>query len=53
MLFQGRLKAQFLLTSLIGLTFGITSCSRAEQKKNEVSVDGAAVGFPISLAVAE
>lgn len=53
MLFQGRLKAQFLLTSLIGLTFGITSCSRAEQKKNQVSVDGAAVGFPISLAVAE
>jgi phosphate transport system substrate-binding protein len=53
MLFQGRLKAHFLLTSLIGLTFGITSCSRAEQKKNEVSVDGAAVGFPISLAVAE
>jgi len=42
-----------LLTFLMVLTFGITSCSRAEQEKNQVSIDGAAVGFPISLAVAE
>ncbi|GAB1538895.1 PstS family phosphate ABC transporter substrate-binding protein [Scytonema sp. NUACC21] len=33
--------------------FGVTSCNRAEEKQNEVSIDGAAVGFPISLAVAE
>ena len=43
----------FLLASLMVLTLGIASCSRAEQEKNQVSIDGAAVGFPISLAVAE
>ena len=42
-----------LTTSLIGFTFGITSCSQADQKKNQVSIDGGAVGFPIHQAVAE
>ncbi|MBV8882730.1 MAG: PstS family phosphate ABC transporter substrate-binding protein [Chroococcidiopsidaceae cyanobacterium CP_BM_RX_35] len=46
------LKRLFLLMSLMLLS-GVTSCSRVEQEKNQVSVDGAAVGFPISLAVAE
>lgn len=46
------LKRLFLLISLM-LFSGVTSCSRAEQEKSQVSVDGAAVGFPISLAVAE
>ncbi|MGH8002786.1 MAG: PstS family phosphate ABC transporter substrate-binding protein [Brasilonema sp.] len=53
MSFDYRLKNCTLLTSLIVLTFGITSCNSAQDKKTEVSVDGAAVGFPISLAVAE
>nr|WP_242036760.1 PstS family phosphate ABC transporter substrate-binding protein [Leptolyngbya sp. FACHB-321] len=35
------------------LTFGLPSCSSVEEKKNEVSVDGGAVGFPIHQAVAE
>jgi len=35
------------------MTFGITSCNSAEEKNKQVSIDGAAVGFPISLAVAE
>lgn len=46
-------KSRVLLTSLMALTFGITSCNSAEEKKNEVSVDGGAVGFPIHQAVAE
>ena len=51
--FHSRYKYMILLTSLIILAFGITSCSRTEEEKNQVSIDGAAVGFPISLAVAE
>ena len=35
------------------LTFGITSCNSIEEKKNEVSIDGGAVGFSIHQAVAE
>ncbi len=53
MLFRSRLNCRFLLASLMGLTFGITSCSQAEQKKHQVSIDGGAVGFPIHQAVAE
>lgn len=53
MLFQNRLNCRVLLTSVIVLSFGITSCSQAEQKKNQVSIDGGAVGFPIHQAVAE
>ncbi|WP_341528847.1 PstS family phosphate ABC transporter substrate-binding protein [Nostoc sp. UHCC 0302] len=48
-----QLKHHSLLTSLIICTLGITSCDRAQEMKNEVSVDGAAVGFPIAQAVAE
>ncbi|MBD3885345.1 PstS family phosphate ABC transporter substrate-binding protein [Phormidium tenue FACHB-886] len=48
------LKSQVLLTALaIIFTFGVTSCNSTEEKKNEVSVDGGAVGFPIHQAVAE
>ncbi|MBD2073687.1 PstS family phosphate ABC transporter substrate-binding protein [Phormidium sp. FACHB-592] len=48
------LKSQGLLTVLtMVLTFGLPSCSSVEEKKNEVSVDGGAVGFPIHQAVAE
>ena len=54
MLFDNRLKCHVLLTSLIVITCGTTACSnRVEEKKNEVSVDGGAVGFPIHQAVAE
>jgi phosphate transport system substrate-binding protein len=42
-----------LLASLMILTFSTVACSRTEEKKNEVSVDGGAVGFPIHQAVAE
>jgi phosphate transport system substrate-binding protein len=52
--FPRRLNSRVLLKSLIVLTFGITSCSnREQQKKNQVSIDGGAVGFPIHQAVAE
>ncbi len=53
MLLPRRLKCHVLLTYLMVLSFGITACSRAEQKKNQVSIDGGAVGFPIHQAVAE
>ncbi|KAB8319336.1 PstS family phosphate ABC transporter substrate-binding protein [Tolypothrix campylonemoides VB511288] len=53
MSFCYQLKSRALLTSLIVMTFGITSCNSAQEKNKQVSVDGAAVGFPISLAVAE
>ncbi|MBV9387908.1 MAG: PstS family phosphate ABC transporter substrate-binding protein [Chroococcidiopsidaceae cyanobacterium CP_BM_ER_R8_30] len=46
------LKPLCLLMSLMLLS-GVTACSRAQQEQSQVSVDGAAVGFPISLAVAE
>lgn len=51
--FQRRLNFPILLTSLVLLNLGITSCDSAQQKKSQVSIDGAAVGFPVSLAVAE
>src|SRR5919202_473569 len=51
---QPILKPQVSLRYLmVGLTFGIASCNSIEEKKNEVSVDGGAVGFPIHQAVAE
>src|ERR671932_728943 len=54
MFFHNYLNPKILLPSLIVIiTFGITSCSMAKQENSQVSVDGAAVGFPISLAVAE
>jgi phosphate transport system substrate-binding protein len=53
MFFSYYLNRRVLLISLIAVTFGITSCSQAEQKKNQVSIDGGAVGFPIHQAVAE
>jgi hypothetical protein len=47
-----RLKNSFTLTSLILTTSIITACSN-QGNQSQVSIDGAAVGFPISLAVAE
>lgn len=46
-----RLKNSLALTSLV-LTTTITACSN-QGNQSQVSIDGAAVGFPISLAVAE
>ncbi|WP_013321237.1 PstS family phosphate ABC transporter substrate-binding protein [Gloeothece verrucosa] len=51
--FQGRFKNSFLLTFLLFITYSLSACSGSEQKQSQVSIDGAAVGFPISLAVAE
>jgi len=42
-----------IIISVITLSFGISSCNVVEEKKNEVSIDGGAVGFPIHQAVAE
>ena len=53
MLSGSRLDYRVLLVFLIVITSGITSCSGSEEKKNEVSVDGGAVGFPIHQAVVE
>jgi phosphate transport system substrate-binding protein len=54
MLFHNRLKdCRVILASLILISSSITSCSSEQEKKNEVSVDGGAVGFPIHQAVAE
>lgn len=53
MLFRSHLDCRVLLTSLMVFTFGTTSCDRSVEKKNEVSIDGGAVGFPIHQAVAE
>jgi phosphate transport system substrate-binding protein len=47
------INCRFLLASLIVFTLGISSCSQAEQKKKQVSIDGGAVGFPVHQAVAE
>ncbi|MDM9384110.1 PstS family phosphate ABC transporter substrate-binding protein [Chlorogloeopsis sp. ULAP01] len=48
-----RLKGRFFLTFLMLIGYGVTGCDRAQEEKSQVSIDGAAVGFPISLAVAE
>ena len=53
MLFHHQSNFRVLLACLILLPLGITSCSQAEQKKNQISIDGGAVGFPIHQAVAE
>jgi phosphate transport system substrate-binding protein len=53
MLFHHQSNFRLLLACLILLPLGITSCSQAEQKKNQISIDGGAVGFPIHQAVAE
>jgi phosphate transport system substrate-binding protein len=48
-----RLKNTLLITSLALLSQNLIACSSGNQNKQQVSIDGAAVGFPISLAVAE
>ncbi len=47
--FQGR----FFLAFLMLVSYSVTGCDRTQEEKSQVSIDGAAVGFPISLAVAE
>lgn len=41
------------LSTLSVLLVGLTACSGAEQKQNQVSIDGGAVGYPLHQAVAE
>ncbi|MEH2405491.1 substrate-binding domain-containing protein [Nostoc sp.] len=53
MSFCSKFKDSFFLIFLLIIASRITSCSSNEEKKSQVSIDGAAVGFPISLAVAE
>lgn len=53
MSFHSRLKDGFLLTFLMLITSSITACNSGQELKSQVSIDGAAVGFPVSLAVAE
>src|SRR5689334_1952758 len=53
MSFHSVFKDKSFLAFLMLITSGVTACSSAEEKKSQVSIDGAAVGFPISLAVAE
>src|SRR5436190_18958668 len=53
MSFRNRFKDSFFLMLLMIVASSITACSSNEEKKSQVSIDGAAVGFPISLAVAE
>ncbi|NMG07925.1 PstS family phosphate ABC transporter substrate-binding protein [Brasilonema sp. UFV-L1] len=48
-----QLRHQVFGTLLLVLAWGMTSCSSAEEKKNQVSIDGGAVGYPLHQAVAE
>ncbi|MBW4507716.1 MAG: PstS family phosphate ABC transporter substrate-binding protein [Scytonematopsis contorta HA4267-MV1] len=50
---HSQLKKGIFLTSLILTTYTTTACSKNQSQQNQVSIDGAAVGFYISLAVAE
>jgi phosphate transport system substrate-binding protein len=52
MSFCRKLKDRFFLAFLMLSTYSVTACS-SQGNKNQVSVDGAAVGFFVSLAVAE
>ncbi|MBW4682378.1 MAG: PstS family phosphate ABC transporter substrate-binding protein [Microcoleus vaginatus WJT46-NPBG5] len=47
------LNYRVLLVFPLIFSYGLTACSRAEQKLNQVSIDGGAVGFPIHQSVAE
>lgn len=51
--FRSRFKGSFFLASLLLISSSITACGGGSEQKRQVSIDGAAVGFPISLAVAE
>lgn len=46
------MKSCLILTSILFITSSLTACSKGQDPK-QVSIDGAAVGFPISLAVTE
>lgn len=52
MSFTNRLKKSLTFISLILTSYSLTACSN-QGNQDQVSIDGAAVGFPISLAVAE
>lgn len=53
--FQKRLDNRIFPSLLLLITFGISSCaaSSAEEKKQQVSIDGGVVGYPLHQAVAE
>ncbi|BAZ30874.1 phosphate binding protein [Cylindrospermum sp. NIES-4074] len=53
MSFRNRFKGSIFLTSLTLLASSTTACNSAQELKSQVSIDGAAVGFSVSLAVAE
>ncbi|MBD0262651.1 MAG: PstS family phosphate ABC transporter substrate-binding protein [Tolypothrix sp. Co-bin9] len=52
MIFNNSLKKSLAFISLILTSYSLTACGN-QGSQEQVSVDGAAVGFPISLAVAE
>lgn len=52
MSFSNSLKKSLAFISLILTSYSLTACSN-QGSQQQVSIDGAAVGFPISLAVAE
>ncbi|MGI2904791.1 PstS family phosphate ABC transporter substrate-binding protein [Tolypothrix sp. VBCCA 56010] len=52
MSFTNNLKKSLAFISLILTSYSLTACSN-QGSQQQVSIDGAAVGFPISLAVAE
>ncbi|MBD2497979.1 PstS family phosphate ABC transporter substrate-binding protein [Nostoc sp. FACHB-280] len=51
--FISQCKNNLLLMLALVISYSITGCSSQNEKQQQVSIDGAAVGFPISLAVAE
>jgi phosphate transport system substrate-binding protein len=46
-------KSSCYITNFMLIISSITACNGGQELKSQVSIDGAAVGFPISLAVAE
>lgn len=53
MSFRSRFKDSFFLTFLMLIASSISACNSGQELKSQVSIDGAAVGFSVSLAVAE
>ncbi|MBP5976294.1 PstS family phosphate ABC transporter substrate-binding protein [Brasilonema sp. CT11] len=46
-------RSQVIPTLLLVIAWSLTSCSSAEEKKRQVSIDGGVVGYPLHQAVAE
>ncbi|MBR8836445.1 MAG: PstS family phosphate ABC transporter substrate-binding protein [Stigonema ocellatum SAG 48.90 = DSM 106950] len=53
MLSHSRLNGRFLPALLMLLTFSMSACGGADQKKKQISIDGGTVGYPLHQAVAE